>query len=149
MINFKNLLIKFKNSNFSFNDPTRRRRITIFDQSDNFVSPYRIAFVISEFSATERTTRNGISFRVFAKSEQQQLLAKENAIFALETTERVFELFSELFEIPLQFQTLDEVALPHSHHCGDGESYGIAFYSEKCLLDFKNVSCDLKLLQLL
>lgn len=103
------------------------------------MSPYRIAFVISEFEATERVTRNGISLRVFAKPEQQQLLAEENAIFALTTTERVLELFGELFEIPLQFGTLSQVALPHSHHCGDGESYGIAFYSENCLLSL-NVS---------
>lgn len=104
------------------------------------MSPYRIAFVISEFEATKRMTQNGISLRVFAKLEQQQLLAEENAIFAFQTTERVLELFSELFEIPLQFRTLDQVALPHFSHCGDGESYGIGFYSENCLLDVENVS---------
>jgi aminopeptidase N len=108
------------------------------------MSPYHIAFVISEFEATERISQSGISLRVFAKPEQQQLLAVGNAIFALETTERVLELFSELFEIPLQFSSLDQVALPHFRHCGVSGSYGVGFYGENCLLDVENVRKSLK-----
>lgn len=102
------------------------------------MSTYRIAFVISEFEATERTTRNGISLRVFAKPQQNQLF-EENAIFALETTERILELFIKLFQIPLQFETIDQIALPNFQRCGDAENYGIAFYRENCLLHRESV----------
>lgn len=103
------------------------------------MSTYRIAFVISEFEANERTTRNGTLLRVFAKPQQQQLLAEKNAIFALELTDQVLELFAE-YEIPFEFRTLDQVALPNSHRCGDTEGFGIAFYRENCLLNNENVS---------
>ena len=102
------------------------------------MSTYRIAFVISEFEANERTTRNGILLRVFAKP-QQQLLAEKNAIFALELTDQILRLFAE-YEIPFELKTLDQVALPNSHRCGDTEGFGIAFYREDCLLNNENVS---------
>lgn len=121
-------------------DLTSGRKITIFDQTERYMSTYRIAFVISEFKANERTTRNGILLRLFAKPQRQQLLAEENAIFALETTEQVLELFAELFEIPFQLGTLDQVALPQFHRCGGTESYGIAFYRENCLMYQEHVS---------
>lgn len=101
------------------------------------MSTYRIAFVISEFEGNERTTRNGILLRVFAKP--QQLLPGKNAIFALEMTDQVLKLFEE-FEIPFELRTLDQVALPHSTHCGDTDGFGIAFYRENCLLNNENVS---------
>lgn len=103
------------------------------------MSPYRIAFVISEFEANERTAINGILLRIFTKPQHQQLLAEENAVFALEMTERILELFVELFNIPFQFKTFDQVALPNFHRCGDSQSYGIAFYRENCLLYQKKV----------
>lgn len=98
------------------------------------MSTYRISFVISEFETNERTTRSGILLRVFAEPQRQQLLAENNAAFALQMTEQILELFA-VFEIPFEMRAFDQVALPHSHRCGDTEGYGIAFYRENCLLN--------------
>lgn len=108
------------------------------------MAAYRVAFVmLDNFEASQRTTQNGISLRVFASAKPRELLAKGNAIFALEMTERVLEMLTKLFEIPFQLGALDQVALPHYARCGDAESFGIALYRENCLLHHNNVSWKL------
>jgi aminopeptidase N len=114
------------------------RKITSFDQSEFFMSAYRFSFVVSNFESIERTTQSGISLRVFANPKE--LLAEENAIFALEMTERVLEMLTKLFDIPFQMKALNQVALPHYDRCADAESFGIAFCREDCLLHHNNVS---------
>ncbi len=117
--------------------------MTAFDQNDGLMSSHHLTFVMSEFEAKERTTENEISLCLFAS---KRLLTQRIAIFALETTERAVKFFSGLFGISPEFRTFDQVVLPNSHYCGGGESFGIAFYHQNCLLLEEKVSEDLNIL---
>jgi puromycin-sensitive aminopeptidase len=110
------------------------KKTTLFETTPK-MSTYLLAFVIGELGYKEKTTKNGVKFRVYATTNNINRVD-----FALETGGKVLDFYNKYFGIPYPLKKCDMVAIPE-FASGAMENWGLITYRESALLlDSKNSS---------
>lgn len=113
-------------------------RLVMFGPSP-IMSTYLLALVVGEFESVDGQTQDGIlvrSFTPIGKAEQGR--------FAMETSVRALEYYTQFFDVPYPLPKYDCIALA-DFECGAMENWGLVTYRESCILvDAQNTSASTK-----
>ncbi|TRY77959.1 hypothetical protein TCAL_11219 [Tigriopus californicus] len=109
-------------------------RLVLFGPSP-IMSTYLLALVVGEFESVDGHTQDDIlvrSFTPIGKVEQGR--------FAMETSVRALEFYTQFFDVPYPLPKYDCIALA-DFECGAMENWGLVTYRESCILvDAQNTS---------
>lgn len=107
------------------------------------MSTYLVAIIVGEFEYVEGQTTNGKSAGVKVRA-YTPIGKKEQGRFALETSIKALEFYTEFFDITYPLPKYDCIAIP-DFECGAMENWGLVTYRETCILvDPKSTSSDTK-----
>ncbi|KAK6991269.1 aminopeptidase N, partial [Biomphalaria glabrata] len=98
------------------------------------MSTYLLAFVVSDFSYIQTTTKDGVLCRAWARQEEVSSTA-----YALNITTQGLAFFEELFGVSFPLPKLDMIALPDFAAAGM-ENWGLMTFREWIMLYTKGVT---------
>lgn len=100
------------------------------------MSTYLFAFTVSEFTATDSDTHQGVVIKTYARPEAT---AAGYTKYAADVTGELLQFYEKYFEIKYQQQSLDQIALPDLIFDAM-ENWGLITYQDTALLYEEGVS---------
>ncbi|KAG8454068.1 hypothetical protein GDO86_000635 [Hymenochirus boettgeri] len=98
------------------------------------MSTYLVCFAVHQFIPITRWSKYGVPLNIYV-----QPLQNETAVYAADTTKKVFDYFEEYFNMNYSLPKLDQIAIP-DFGTGAMENWGLITYRETNLLYDPNES---------
>lgn len=86
------------------------------------MSTYLVAFIVCDYGATTRTTKNNVTVKVWAPKEQI-----DQTVFAADTAVKVLDYYDEFFQVKFPLPKQDLIAIP-DFAAGAMENWGLITY---------------------